>query len=46
MVLGSKVKVREKERGERIERGEGGGEVGEDAADRAGGGEGPSQYFW
>ena len=28
------------------ERGEGGGEVGEDAADRVGGGEGHSQYFW
>ena len=26
--------------------GEGGGEVGEDAADRVGGGEGHSQYFW
>ena len=37
-----------KERGERRERvGEGGeGEVGEDAADRVGGGEGHSQYFW
>ena len=29
------------------ESGEGGeGEVGEDAADRVGGGEGHSQYFW
>ena len=30
----------------RGERGEVGGEVGEDAADRVGGGEGHSQYFW
>ena len=44
MILGSKVRVKG-ETGEvkKGESGEGGGEVGEDAADRVGGGEGHSQ---
>ena len=40
------MKVRGKEEREGVRESEGGGEVGEDAADRVGGGEGHSQYFW